>query len=502
MATRTTTCSRGCWRTRSRTPQQVVNDMLAGWQRYYDPVRCFNINNLSVIDVAKVLQAKPDLRAWIARLRADLPLYRSRYAAALRHSIFAYDSWHVDLADVASRLAADTSIADAELRSLSATVVADVGGAVVGVTNPAYSRRFTGMTLWWGTGSDWSEYRDAYGRQVAFGKDLGWASFLRAYNAGARGPANAPYPAARAHHLQPHRRGVQRRAHGWATGYDEIANLAVILRTTDGGKQWRTFRPDWLYSYTTSSLSVIDGRRVWAVDSCAYTPNTDGCDGSAILRTADGGAHWSSQARGAPKYLSGVDFANAKDGWVTGVDGTLLRTSDGGAHWNRLGGPSNVDLWSVDFVDPAHGWVVGGDAALMQGAIRRTDDGGATWATQKTVAGSVIFGLDALDASRAWAVGGDPVAGAGVILHTGDGGTDLGCAVRRRRRALAQRRDVRRRRHWLGGRRARHGAAHDRRRNELADRGPGNRSRPDGRHVPERSGRLDSRRHRSPLPHD
>ncbi len=406
----------------ARTPEQVVNDMLAGWQRYYDPVRCFNLNNLSAIDLAKILQGRADLRAWIARLRTDLPLYRARYAVALRHSIYAYDSWHVDLADVASRLAADTGIDDVELKTLSSTVAATARGAVVGVTNPAYSRRFTGMTLWWGTGSDWREYRDAYGRQVAFGKDLGWASFLRAYNAGVRGPTNAPFPLLGRTTCSLTDIAFADAAHGWATGYDEIANLAVILRTTDGGKHWRTYRPDWLYSYTTSSLAVVDGRRVWAVDSAAYTPSTDGCDGSAILRTSDRGAHWSSRMRGAPKYLSGVDFVTPRNGWITGVDDTLLHTTDGGAHWTSAGTPSNCDLWSVDFIDGGHGWVVGGDAALMQGAIRHTDDG-VTWVTQKTVTGSVIYGLDALDGSRAWAVGGDPVAGTGVILHTGDGGT-------------------------------------------------------------------------------
>jgi hypothetical protein len=360
-----------------RTPRQLVDDMLAGWQRYYQPVRCFNINNLSAIDVAKVLQAKADLRAWIARLRTDLGRYRSRYAHALRHSIHAYDSWHVDLADLASNLAADPPVADGTLRALSAKVAADARGAMVGVANPAYSGRFTGMTLWWGTGSDWSEYRSAYGRQVAFGKDLGWYGFLKAYNAGVKGPSSALYPLLGRTTCTLTDVVFADATHGWATGFNDVSNLAVILRTSDGGKHWRTFSPVWLDGYVTSALSALDTRRVWAVGSGAYTARTDGYDGSWLLRTADSGVHWSSHTLQTPKFLTGVDFVNGKDGWATGVDGTLLHTTDGGAHWKSVGTDSNCDLWSVDFVSAGHGWVVGGDAAVREGVIRHTDDGTA-----------------------------------------------------------------------------------------------------------------------------
>ena len=399
-----------------RTPQDVAADFVAAWQRYYRPLRCFSWVSASALDVASVMQARSDLRAWVTRLRAGLPQFRARYAAALRQSIYAWDSWHVDLADVAAHLAVDPAITDETLKSLSATVASDATEAVVALANGSYASAFQGMTLWWGTGHDWTRYGAAYRAQVAFARQVGWYGFLRDFNAGhGPGPVAAPDPK-----LDRADYGVTDITftdadHGWAAGYDNVTARAIIGRTTDGGRHWTVKSPSWWYAYTVSSLTFLDARRGWAVGS-------EGYDGSLILKTTDGGRSWTWQTGRTAQYLLGADALDASHVWIAGSRGTRLRSTDGGRRWSGVRGSSNTDLWSVDLADAEHGWLAGGEAATSTGVIRYTDDGGASWVTQARVSGAVIYKVQALDGQHAWAVGGDPVSGAGIVLHTGDAG--------------------------------------------------------------------------------
>jgi photosystem II stability/assembly factor-like uncharacterized protein len=400
----------------SRTPRQVAGDMVSAWQGYYRPLRCFDWVSLSALDVDQVMQARTDITAWVARLHADLPQDRPLYAADLHHSIYAWDCWYVDMADVAGRLAADPAITDATLKMLSTTVADDLTGAVVALWSGSYASAFKGITIWWGTGSDWRADQGIYRRQIAFADQTGWYEFLKAYNAGhLPGPSQAPNPAVRRANYGLTDVAFADADHGWATGYNNVSSEAVILRTTDGGRHWTTKSPAWWDTYMTSSLAFVTARRAWAVGS-------EGDYESAIVKTIDGGLNWSWQDSDTAQYLLGADFLNATHGWVCGSRGTLLQTTDGGRMWSGKRGASVTDLWSVDFTDAAHGWVAGGNAGKTDGVIRHTSDGGLTWTTQVTTPGAVIYKVAALDGSQAWAVGGSPVSGAGIIIHTSDGG--------------------------------------------------------------------------------
>jgi photosystem II stability/assembly factor-like uncharacterized protein len=397
----------------SRTPEQVAADMVAGYRTYYRPLRCFTWVSLSAIDVAKVVQARTDLTLWIARLRADIPQFRDRYAAALRHSIWAWESWHTDLADVAGHLAADPKVTDVTLRTLSAKVAADANAATMGIWSGSYAREFKGLTLWWGTGWDWRTSADTYRRQVAFGREVGWYGFLRAYNAA--GGAAPETIISRAKYgltdvVFPD--GI----HGWATGFDNVTSEAVVLRSADGGAHWQMTKSASWYAYMTSAVAALDPAHAWLVGS-------EGYDGSLIIKTTTGGGPWSWQYGHTPEYFSAVDFVNSHDGWIAGTNGTLLRTTNGGRAWAKLGHYSNTDLWSVDFATAQQGWLVGGDAMTGQGVIEYSSDGGGTWTTQTTIADGTVFSVDATSATTAWAVGGDANGGHGFIVATANGGS-------------------------------------------------------------------------------
>jgi len=56
-------------------------------------------------------------------------------------------------------------------------------------------------------------------------------------------------------------------------------------------------------------------------------------EAGSILKTLDGGAHWTGQVSNATAGLSTARFPTEQVGWALGVDGTLLHSVDGGGHW-------------------------------------------------------------------------------------------------------------------------------------------------------------------------
>jgi hypothetical protein len=63
-----------------------------------------------------------------------------------------------------------------------------------------------------------------------------------------------------------------------------------------------------------------------------------------ILRTTDGGLHWTMQTSGTTRDLYGVSFIDANTGIVVGTDGTILRTTTGGVTWIEYPQPKPAQL--------------------------------------------------------------------------------------------------------------------------------------------------------------
>lgn len=80
--------------------------------------------------------------------------------------------------------------------------------------------------------------------------------------------------------------------------------------------------------------------------------------------------------------LRGLAVAGPRTVWAGGTDGTdgvVLRTTDGGRHWSPVG-PSGAA--GLDFRDPAHGVAVGGDyldPTASTDPVARTADAGRSW---------------------------------------------------------------------------------------------------------------------------
>jgi photosystem II stability/assembly factor-like uncharacterized protein len=185
----------------------------------------------------------------------------------------------------------------------------------------------------------------------------------------------------------------------------------LVARSTDGGRTWRTVMsrktalavmPSGL-SAPTASSAYIWCRGLWATHNAGRTwthvrsdhtfKNTDWTIdfpsrltgwalrplSGSLLRTRDGGRHWSIQMPGLKQRLRAMDFVDAKRGWVVGASGAVYRTQDGGQTWSHWRTPAARALGSVDFVDARVGWVATVPEWGEDNELYRTLDGGETW---------------------------------------------------------------------------------------------------------------------------
>jgi photosystem II stability/assembly factor-like uncharacterized protein len=122
-----------------------------------------------------------------------------------------------------------------------------------------------------------------------------------------------------------------------------------LVQTLDGGKTWRTVPTVGLFP---KSISVLDARHwwLWAASSCHVRVFT------------------------RFKFPPGSGLHSlAKRGCTGPVHTFMLRTSDGGAHWTEFRMPQLFDPSQYSFVTPQLGY------ATSTGGILRTTDGGQIW---------------------------------------------------------------------------------------------------------------------------
>jgi photosystem II stability/assembly factor-like uncharacterized protein len=146
-----------------------------------------------------------------------------------------------------------------------------------------------------------------------------------------------------------------------STGY--IAGDETIMKTTDAGANWLSQTAP---NYDYNCVMFSDASNGWAVAGNSLAV-------SAVVRTQDGGASWSSVSTGFSTIFNGVWFFNPDTGIVVGASGTILRTTNAGATWSSVGDSSFGTLNDVHFTDTDNGWVTGTDNILG------TTDGGLTW---------------------------------------------------------------------------------------------------------------------------
>lgn len=241
-----------------------------------------------------------------------------------------------------------------------------------------------------------------------------------------------------------------------------VGEFGAIFRTVDAGETWQTLTQGTLpqgaivngvnrnnlYSVhcINSSRAVITGSSEifitnnsgvsWnsvmmfdypRVDDVSFaTPNVgvalginQNLQGSAILKTVNGGSDWSVQLNSSSVILNSIDLSTPTHGVAVGNGGKIFRTINGGQNWTEQVPPQPYDIYDVFLVDSLIGYTVG-----RYGNILKTTDGGFSWVQVHTNIFYNFYGVAFTDANNGIAVGDSIKVGVshGLILKTTDGG--------------------------------------------------------------------------------
>jgi len=125
--------------------------------------------------------------------------------------------------------------------------------------------------------------------------------------------------------------------------------------------------------------------------------------------------------RAAKVGLSAVSFASLKHGWAVGAQATILRTRDGGRHWTRQYAQSRfmvdqTNFTSVQAISRSTCWVVGG------GYIYKTTNAGKTWKRMAKRLRPTELALNSWDSCAFVGKVGWVASGNGDIIATRNGG--------------------------------------------------------------------------------
>ena len=181
---------------------------------------------------------------------------------------------------------------------------------------------------------------------------------------------------------------------GWA-----IADKSMVLRTTDGGNHWTDVTPHYSVTPTEIVPSFADGQHAWIgyVATMDQSPIT-------VLRTSDGGQSWQSATISASQPTSVVSLqfrgSNYQIGWVlAGIDGGpgaghegfgLYTTTNGGQSWSALPSIYTSDqMGGFSWRDTTTGFLAVG-GPYSTPQLSVTRDGGRSW---KNLSLPVVPGL-------------------------------------------------------------------------------------------------------------
>jgi photosystem II stability/assembly factor-like uncharacterized protein len=176
---------------------------------------------------------------------------------------------------------------------------------------------------------------------------------------------------------------------GWAVTHEQGEN--ALLRTTNGGTQWREVTPlsSSRQQIAVFRVAVLTSLIAWVLSS----------EETQIFHTIDGGRTWRHVT--IPAQGGEFQFINARDGWMLAnevarmgseeVD--IYRSTDGGKTWSKVasttvdnersGLPFIGDKVGITFLNVTTGWITGTTNVFNSLYLYVTHDGGRTWRQQK-----------------------------------------------------------------------------------------------------------------------
>jgi photosystem II stability/assembly factor-like uncharacterized protein len=179
---------------------------------------------------------------------------------------------------------------------------------------------------------------------------------------------------------------------GWAL------SERAVLRTTDGGLQWKNVTPPHTVLTRESIAAFLTASLAWVT-----IPQTNGTT-TRVFWTADGGQTW-QQSTVQATFLKQITFTDSQHGWILAGWGAtggaaeavgVFRTSDGGKTWSNVSNalPASTDTpppghlpyggrkSGIHFLNTTTGWITGTAVVNDLFWLFVSHDGGATWNQQ------------------------------------------------------------------------------------------------------------------------
>ncbi|MBK8550415.1 MAG: hypothetical protein IPL53_04865 [Ignavibacteria bacterium] len=195
---------------------------------------------------------------------------------------------------------------------------------------------------------------------------------------------------------------------GAAGGY------TTILKTSDGGMNWRSQNINFNPSCAIVGISCIDNNTIYAAGNSSA---------GSFYKSADNGANWISSSLNLPYLFDGsvdllrsMSFININTGFIVTDFGTILKTTNAGMSWQKDSSfrPSYEKLsvmYDINFRDPGFINISGSG-----GTIIRSTNSGLNW-TARTGNKKTLKGSCFINSKTGFAVGEK-----GIVLKTEDEG--------------------------------------------------------------------------------
>jgi len=176
----------------------------------------------------------------------------------------------------------------------------------------------------------------------------------------------------------------------------------AILRTIDGGENWKDVAPAQFPGGTGHSSALVALTTSTAWIAVVHPGSVD----VQVFHTVDAGQTWHETTIHYTSSMMGIvtmTFINAQDGWIMAVlefvtheeSVVIFRTTNGGQTWTKVSDPntpgalpSNGQNTGLSFRDASTGWASGLDSPVGQPNfvwLYMTLDGGQTWQHQTLV---------------------------------------------------------------------------------------------------------------------
>jgi photosystem II stability/assembly factor-like uncharacterized protein len=205
---------------------------------------------------------------------------------------------------------------------------------------------------------------------------------------------------------------------GWVA-----ADSGMILHTADGGKSWELQETGTFAD--VSAIFFYNPDLGWA--SCNNYRTLP--YGTELLRTFDGGAHWTKQIYPVENlFMTCILYLDSLNGWMGGKPHALVRTHDGGATWTQTAIDTSTlaffPVLNINFYNNQIGYA-GGGMFDIAGVVWSTKDGGNRWTAidPAYAPADEVHALHIFDSVNVLGAGGDPDFGFGVgMIRTADGG--------------------------------------------------------------------------------